>query len=46
MTHPSFTLGKLLLENKSVNINILRACPLLDDCLMAPAVAPLVKLWA
>lgn len=44
MTRPSFTPGKLFSENKYLNINILLAYPLLDGCLMASAVAPLVRL--
>ena len=46
MTHPPFTLGKPFSENRCNNINILRVFPLLDDCLMASAVAPLVKIRA
>ena len=44
MARPSFTPGKLFPGNKYNNINIVRAYPLLDGCLMALAVAPLVRL--
>ena len=46
MTPPPFGLGVRRSDNKSINIKNLRVHRLLDGCLMASAVAPLVKLRA